>query len=119
MKGTVTSKRNKRARRRRIQRFIERCLLVVCLIALFAIIGSKMLTNATETSEEVYYKYYTQIEIEKGDSLWSIAQKYKTNGNHKSTNDYIEEVIEINQLSSTNIQAGQCIIVPYFDLEYK
>ncbi len=99
----------KRDRIRRTKQIFERCLLTVCIIALLAICSSAILTKATtsDDAETVYYKYYTQIEIQKGDSLWSLA------------GEYMEEVAELNQLSSTTIFEGQSLIVPYYDDIYK
>ncbi|MBR6647594.1 MAG: hypothetical protein IKL09_08790, partial [Clostridia bacterium] len=56
----------KRDRIRRTKQIIERTLLTICVIALLAIGSSAILTKATTTSEakDVYYKYYTQIEIQ-------------------------------------------------------
>lgn len=45
----------------------------------------------------------TEYEIRKGDSLWSIAQRYGTS---------VEELQTINELSSATIMAGQTIVVP-------
>ena len=111
----------KRERIRRTKQIIERVLLTVCLIALLAIGSSRILTKATtaEEAKNVYYKYYTQIEIQAGYSLWDIAGSYMAHGPYDSRNDYMEEVVEINQLSDTTIIAGQHLIVPYYESNYK
>ena len=111
----------KRDRIRRTKQIIERVLLTLCLIALLAIGSSAILTKATTTEEakNVYYKYYTQIEIQDGDSLWDLAGKYMENGPYKSRNDYMNEVVEINQLSSTTIIKGQHLLVPYYESSFK
>ena len=111
----------KRDRIRRTKQIIERVLLTICLIALLAIGSSAILTKATTTEEakNVYYKYYTQIEIQDGDSLWDLAGKYMENGPYKSRNDYMNEVVEINQLSSTTIIKGQHLLVPYYESSFK
>ena len=111
----------KRDRIRRTKQIIERVLLTICLIALLAIRSSRILTKATtaEEAKNVYYKYYTQIEIQAGDSLWDIAGSYMAYGPYDSRNDYMEEVVEINQLSDTTIIAGQHLIVPYYESNYK
>ena len=59
------------------------------------------------------------IEIEDGDSLWEVAGKYMEHGPYESRKDYMEEVAEINQLSSTTIFEGQSLIVPYYEDVYK
>ena len=110
-----------RERIRRTRQIIERILLTVCLIALFAIGSSVILTKATtrEEAKNVYYKYYTQIEIQSGDSLWKIAGKYMVNGPYESRKDCMNEIVELNQLSSTKIIKGQHLIVPYYEVTYK
>ena len=114
-------RKQKRDRIRRTKQIIERVLLTICLIALLAIGSSAILTKATTTEEakKVYYKYYTQIEIQDGDSLWDLAGKYMENGPYKSRNDYMNEVVEINQLSSTTIIKGQHLLVPYYEASFK
>ena len=111
----------KRDRIRRTKQIIERVLLTICLIALLAIGSSAILTKATTTEEakNVYYKYYTQFEIQDGDSLWDLAGEYMENGPYKSRKDYMNEVVEINQLSSTTIIKGQHLLVPYYEATFK
>lgn len=111
----------KRERIRRTKQIIERILLTICIIALLAIGGNAILTKATTTEEagEIYYTYYMEHKIETGDSLWDIAGKYMANGPYESRNEYINEVIRINQLSDANITSGQYLVVPYYEATYK
>lgn len=117
----IQERKYKRERVRRTRQIFERVLLSICLIALLAIGSSAILTKATtaDEAEKVYYKYYTQIEITSGDSLWEIAGKYMEHGPYKSRNDYMKEVVELNQLSDTTIVLGQHLVVPYYDAIYK
>lgn len=117
----MQERKYRRERARRTRQIFERVLLSICLIALLAIGSSSILTKATTTeeAEKIYYKYYTQIEITNGDTLWEIAGKYMVNGPYESRNDYMEEVIEINQLSNTTIILGQHLVVPYYEAIYK
>ena len=118
---SAQQRKYKRDRIRRGKQIFERILLTICIIALLAIGSSVLLTKATTTEEakEVYYKYYTQLEIVEGDSLWDIAGKYMENGPYESRNDYIEEVMAINNLSSSKIIEGYHLVIPYYDSEYK
>lgn len=117
----IQKRKYKKERIQRTRQIIERTLLTVCLITLFATGSSAIFTKATTRDEakNIYYKYYTQIEIQRGDSLWEIAGKYMENGPYKSRKDYMEEIVEINQLSSTKIIKGQHLIVPYYENTYK
>lgn len=118
---SVQKRRYRRESIRRTKQIIERTLLTICLIALLAIGSSAILTKATtrEEAKNVYYKYYTQIEIQEGDSLWKIAGQYMKNGPYESRKDYMDEVARINQLSSTTIIKGQHLVVPYYEDVYK
>lgn len=113
----------KRERIRRKKQIIERILLTICLVTLLVIGSSAILTKANTADEaqkeKIYYKYFTEIEIKYGDSLWNIAGEYMQNGPYESRQDYIKEVAQINQLSGTKIIAEQNLIIPYYSEEYK
>lgn len=114
----LQKRKYKREQKRRMQQLIERCLLTVCLILLLTIAGSSMLSKATGAEEKTYYKYYKQIEIQEGDTLWSIAGAYMDHGPYHDRKEYMEEVISINGLISTKIKTGQHLIVPYYEDSY-
>lgn len=61
-------------------------------------------------------KYYTCITVENGDTLWEIAETYKTE-EYGSTKEYIAEVMSINNLESDNIQAGTNLLIPYYEVK--
>jgi LysM repeat protein len=50
------------------------------------------------------------VEVEKGDTLWSIASKYANK--NSSTRSYMDEIMQLNGLKSTNLQIGQFIKLP-------
>lgn len=64
------------------------------------------------------YKYYTSIQVESGDTLWEIAEEYRTE-EYEDINSYIEEVKEINHLTSSHITDGMYLCIPYYTTEYK
>ena len=67
---------------------------------------------------EKRYKYYTTVYVERNMTLWDIADEYMTE-EYKDKRDYIDEVLEINQLASDNLVYGSTICVPYYSSEYK
>ena len=64
------------------------------------------------------YKYYTSIQVESGDTLWEIAEEYRTE-EYEDINSYIEEVKEINHLTSSQITDGMYLCIPYYTTEDK
>ena len=52
---------------------------------------------------------YKEITISKGDTLWDISQKYKNDD--ESIKDYVNKIMEFNNMKSDRINAGQKLIV--------
>lgn len=73
---------------------------------------------AKEEYKPKIYKYYTSIEIQEGDTLWSIACQY-ADENFISVQDYIEELRYMNQLSSDRIFEGHYLTISYYSEHYK
>lgn len=69
-------------------------------------------TSASRASE----KYFTCITVEPGDTLWDIAEEYKTE-EYASTQDYIDEVLSINNLNTANIVSGTSLLIPYYEVK--
>lgn len=65
-----------------------------------------------------YHKYYTSIQIESGDTLWNIADRY-TNHLNISKSDYIDEICQINNIWEDEIIAGEYLVIPYYSNEMK
>lgn len=112
----------KNTKRERIVILRKRLLLsgTVLAVALFAVIliSSFKNVNATNNSENPMYKYYTSYEIQPGDTLTSIAQKYTVNSD-VSVADYIREVKKNNDLVTDRITSGKYIVISYYSDEYK
>ena len=63
--------------------------------------------------EDVSYKYYTSIRVEKGDTLWSIALDHMT-PEYKHIEEYIREVRSLNHLYGDDIHAGAYLTLPKY-----
>lgn len=64
------------------------------------------------------YKYYKSIEIQTGDSLWSIANEYRTE-EYSSVQDYINEVKYINNMKDDHITNGAFLVIPYYSSDLR
>lgn len=116
------NKQEIRSRKKNRGQMARRRMLILLAVMLMITIGSVIFgssfTSAQAQESELAYKYYKSIVIEKGDSLWSIAQEYMTS-DYDNTQEYIEELIQLNSLTSETIHAGQHLLVAYYDTEFK
>lgn len=91
----------------------------------FLFLASAFLSNivftriyAKEEYHPKYYKYYTSIEIQSGDTLWSIARRY-ANEEFISVPDYVDQLKYINHLTSDKIIEGHYLTIMYYSELYK
>jgi cell division protein YceG involved in septum cleavage len=91
------------------------CMTIV-LVSIIA--GTTMVIKAEEpAASQKLYKYYTTVQIEEGDTLWSIAEQY-TEGTDCSIQEYIAELKQMNGLKDDTITAGCNLIVSYYSDVY-
>lgn len=111
-------RRERRARAIRQQKASRRLFFMLCVtLLLIFIMGvgfGTLLTRAEEPAKDTSAKYYSNIEIASGDTLWTIADTYMDKAHYSSRMDYINEVMTINHLMSDRLVAGQKLIVPYY-----
>lgn len=113
---------NRQDKRQYKKQAARKRMLLLLATALMITIGSVLFGNAFTSAQahdtEQTYKYYKSIVIEKGDTLWDIAKEYKTEA-YESTKEYVQELIQLNGLSSDLIHEGQSLVVIYYDTEFK
>ncbi len=85
----------------------------IALIAVVAVMISFMITSLTAEGSTEMKRCYKTIEIQSGDSLWSIASEYCDETT--TLDDYIKDIKFINNLSSDSISAGNYLVVSYFE----
>lgn len=108
--------RNNRIRRQReMRKNFLMFVMTVCLIITCSISLNGFRSNAKDDSVKTSYKYYKSITIDNNDTLWSIAEEYMDKEHYDSVNDYINEVKNMNSLTSDEIQYGEYLIIPYYD----
>lgn len=101
--------RRKQEVRLRLSLILSGLFLVLALSVFSHVIDSHAETDSGHNAK----KYYTSILIENGDTLWSLAQEY-ADTHYADIQSYIEEVIFINHLDSTEILEGNYLILPYY-----
>lgn len=94
---------------------MKRLILLSLMILLGSCLFGYSLMNvlADEVEMEPVEKYYTSIQIEKGDSLWSIAARYGNNSG-LTTAQYVAELKSMNRLKDDLIHSGQYLTIMYF-----
>lgn len=107
-------RRQREIRRRCLMAVMTFCLILVCAVSYHAI-----QTTASTGEDDLNFKYYTKITVEKGETLWDIAEEYIDYNEYDNKMDYIAEVQSINHLKNKDaIRAGQHLIVPYYSNEF-
>lgn len=116
-------RRIRRAAVRKQQKARRRMLIIFCLtiIVMFGIgVGfGTLLTRAEEPTHEPAYKYYANIEIQRGDTLWSIADEYMDSVHYIDRKEYLDELMTLNHMSDDHLISGQKILVPYYSADLK
>ena len=105
------------------QRFAQRrmwMLLAILFITIGSAVFGSSFSDAHGNAQEspITYKYYKSIVIQPGDTLWDIALEYKTD-DYGSTQEYVDELKEINSLESDSIQESQYLMIAYYDEEFR
>jgi len=119
----TTSERRIKNNRRKRQRQLRRNFIMI-VFSLFFIVGLSVGgfaigSKAQDMEETILYKYYTNVEVQYGETLWDIADTYFCSEKYESYNDYILEVMQLNGLYDENISAGYYLMVPYYSSEFK
>ena len=91
--------------------------LSIFIIAAITLLGSSIHAFANSKENQPLHKYYTSVRVEAGDTLWDIAEEYKTTTDR--TKSYIKEICELNQIKADDIHAGDYIVVTYYSPEIK
>lgn len=95
---------------------MKKLLIAFTMAAAFAsgLFGRTLLNaHAEEKNQTELARYFTSIQIQKGDSLWDIARRY-SEGSGYSVQEYIEELKRMNGLQYDDIHSGEYLTVVYF-----
>lgn len=114
MKRTSRKRRVTKNRKYSVASFIAGAFTVILVLTICFGVGS-FYSNAQEEPAE--QKLYKSIQIQDGDSLWSIAKEYM-NDDYDSVYDYMAELVELNQLDENEVdhlQEGDYLTIAYYD----
>lgn len=108
--------RNNRIRRRReMRKNFLLFVMTLCLIVTTSITVSSFRSNAKNDPAQETCRYYKSITVSEQDTLWSIAETYMDEMHYDSIQDYISDVMHINNLKNDAIYADAHLIVPYYE----
>lgn len=111
--------KRKLRRQREIRRRCMSFVMTLGLIAICAVSYHSLKTSANSGTDSINFKYYTNVNVAYGETLWDIADEYIDYKEYKDKNEYIAEVKSINHLDDeANVKAGQFLVVPYFSTEF-
>ncbi len=79
--------------------------LLMYIISSLSVIFSKLPFNSIENMNNNVFTYY---EIQKGDSLWSIADQF----NSKNKEIFIYKIKKINNLSNSSLVVNDILLIP-------
>lgn len=106
-------------RRKQIQRRIYTMIATICMIVVCAVSFHGIRSVASNGENQLKFKYYTQVTVAYGETLWDLSDSYIDYEEYKDKNEYIAEVRSINHLSDENgVRAGQTLIVPYYSYDF-
>ena len=110
--------RRKIKRQREIRRNIILAFVTAAVLMIFAFSYYSLTSAASTDTDDIGYKYFTSIQVENGDTLWSIADEYADAKHYASNKEYIEEVKRMNKMNSDKLVSGQYIVIPYYSYEF-
>lgn len=99
-----------------VKKLLRKASIVVVAGAIFGGIALGR-AEAKNDSEPVAYdqKYFTNVIVKDGESLWSIANEYMDEAHYSSIYEYVDELKQVNGLTSDKIYEGQSLIVIYYE----
>ena len=105
-------------RQKEIRRVFILAGIAVVLVLVFTLSYHALLSQANTELGDVSYKYFTSVQIEPGDTLWTLADRYADKEHYVSQDQYIAEVMSMNHLDDENIYAGNYLILPYYSADF-
>lgn len=107
----MRTQKNTEIRRRKKYRIKSKFRFITSMIIMIGIvIGGFNLITGLNVSTALTKTEYTQVEICYGDTLWDIANQYKSNDTDPRKAVY--EICQINNIEASDLIPGMVISVP-------
>lgn len=112
--GTYTGKNVRRKKKtKRVSRilFALACIIAIFLVGFF--IGSHVNKVSSSSAAAVSERdvTYQSVKVSEGDTLWTLADEYM-NPAYESKSEFIEEIMQINNVYDGTIHAGSYLLIP-------
>lgn len=88
--------------------------IILFAIALFSADSSKNPVAASD--QESVGHYYISVEVEKGDTLWALAQRYVSDENIP-IEECVGEICRLNHMTGKDLREGEYVIIPCYAKE--
>lgn len=91
--------------------------LIIPVIILAVITLGSIMVKASEIDTRPYLKkYYTSVEVTSDDTLWSLEADY--NNGLEDRNTYINNIMQLNNMTSDTIITGNHLLLYYYSSEH-
>lgn len=91
--------------------------ILICMMLFsfcFIFFGNQLMyVHAEEKYIPEKTRYFTSIQIQQGETLWDIANRF-SNDSGLTVQSYMDELIRMNGLRNETIHAGEYLTVVYF-----
>jgi len=115
MNNTAKKRIDRRNRNKEITFKIFALIAIVGIITIMISIKGISVKASDDSNKTKLYKYYTSVDINSNDTLWTLEDQYNNGSESKQT--YINNIMELNNLTSDTIYSGKQILVYYFSPE--
>ncbi len=106
-------------RQKQIVKRVSLCISIFLFSIFLSFRITGFLSNAESNDTVKYYKYYTSISIQPGDSLDKLATKYD-DSHFSSIQEFKNDVLVVNCLEDEDqLTAGMYLLIPYYSSEFK
>ena len=109
----AASKRRRVVYREKVMILLAAVLIAFACLCFIMIESSQSVQAQDPDTAAGTQKFYKSIEIGSGDTLWDLAESY-TEGTDISVQEYVCDLMDINQLENDLIHEGQYLTVVYY-----